>query len=191
MNRHVRPLSDWWAARTGRERRLAALGAVVLIAALAWVSLDRLDVENQRLAAARQSEFQARRLAARPDSLSDSEAALVAALRGAALEAPSLSLARLSLEQFMADAATRAEIATPTITVAADFEPDHALRLLRAEIAAPYSAEQLLALSEALSDQATWVAIRNVEVTGGTNLDGGRMRLSVLVPVVLIGDEPE
>ena len=186
---YARALTDWWAKRTGRERWLAAIGIAFLAAASLWLAVDQLDIEGQRLAEARQAEFQARRLASRPDSLTDSEAALVTSLREASIQSPSLSLARLAAEQFMADAAARAGVEAPTVTVAADFEPDWSLPVLRAEISAPYSAEQLLSLTEALSDQQTWVAVRELEVAGASNASGGRMRLAVLIPVHSVEDE--
>ena len=175
--------------RTGRERWLAAIGAAILAAAALWLALDQLDVEEHRLAEARQAEFQARRVASRPDSLTDSEAALVTSLRDASIQSPSLSLARLAAEQFLADAAARAGVEAPTVTVAAAFEPDRSLTVLRAEISSPYSAEQLLSLTEALADTQILVAVRELEVVGASHASGGRMRLAVLIPVDIGEDE--
>lgn len=177
-----------WARLTPRERILATLAALLALAVAAFSALGWSQDQRERYAAAQADLMLARQLrhTAR-GGLDRVQRVQLASASDWSTRDRNIWLARIRLEQAVAEAAAQAGAADPEIQVAEDLEGDPALPLVRAEVSGPYVAAPFAALLRNLADDPHAMVVQRLEI-GDT--EAARYRLSLLFPVDVGTERP-
>jgi hypothetical protein len=177
-----------WARLTPRERLLATLAALLALAVAAFSALGWSQDQRERYAAAQADLMLARQLrhTAR-GGLDRAQRVQLASVSDWSTRDRNIWLARIRLEQAVAEAAAQAGAPDPEIQVAEDLEGDPALPLVRAEVSGPYVAASFAALLRNLADDPHAMVVQRLEI-GDT--DAARYRLSLLFPVDVGTERP-
>jgi hypothetical protein len=176
------------ARLTVRERRLAALAAVLALAVGAFSALGWSQDQRERYAAAQADLLLTRQVRhAAHGGLDRVQRAQLASLSDWSTRERNVWLARIQLEQAIAAAAARAGAPDPEIQVAQDLEGDPALPLVRVEISGPYVAAPFAALLRNLADDRHTMVVQRLEIG---DADAARYRLSLLFPVDVGTERP-
>ncbi|TCS10474.1 hypothetical protein EV278_11756 [Caulobacter sp. BK020] len=177
-----------WVRLTPRERRLAMLAALLALAVAAFSALGWSQDQRERYAAAQADLMLARQLrhAAR-GGLDRVQRVQLASVSDWSTRDRNIWLARIRLEQAVAQAAAQAGAPDPEIQVAEDLEGDSALPLVRAEVSGPYVAGSFAALLRNLADDPHAMVVQRLEI-GDT--ETARYRLSLLFPVDIGAEQP-
>lgn len=177
-----------WARLTPRERLLATLAALLALAVAAFSALGWSQDQRERYAAAQADLMLARQLrhTAR-GGLDRAQRVQLASVSDWSTRDRNIWLARIRLEQAVAEAAAQAGAPDPEIQVAEDLEGDPALPLVRAEVSGPYVAASFAALLRNLADDPHVMVVQRLEI-GDT--DAARYRLSLLFPVDVGAERP-
>ena len=197
---------------TQRERFLvAALGLILLSCAVVLPFLEAADARDRLIAArAQMSEAEALARRAETSRLSAADPASDG-LASVSLRAPSLSLARIALEQQVADAAAQSELTLTSVNVSPGFESDGAAPMLRVSYAVNYNPGRFYNMLQLLLTADHAVFIDRMEVAGDAGLaapsqmqgdaivapeafsgpTSGQARVELLAPVLLGTPEEE
>lgn len=177
-----------WTGLTPRERLLAMLAALLALAVAAFSALGWSQDQRERYAAAQADLMLARQLrhTAR-GGLDRAQRVQLAAASDWSTRDRNIWLARIRLEQAVAEAAAQAGTPDPEIQVAEDLEGDPALPLVRAEVSGPYVAASFAGLLRNLADSPHAVVVQRLEI-GDT--EAARYRLSLLFPVDVGTERP-
>ena len=185
-------LSAWirtaLARLTDRERRLAALAAVLALAVGAFSALGWSQDQREHYAAAQADLLLTRQVRhAAHGGLDRAQRAQLASLSDWSTRDRNVWLARIQLERAIAAAAARAGAPDPEIQVAQDLEGDPAMPLVRVEISGPYVAAPFAALLRNLADDQRAMVVQRLEI-GDT--DAARYRLSLFFPIDVGTERP-
>ncbi|WP_374275208.1 hypothetical protein [Brevundimonas sp.] len=185
---------------TQRERFLVmAFGGMVLFAVV-FLPFGWAADQREQYARAEAARDEAQGLARRnsPISMGALQTARLTDLEGLSLEADSVSIARILIEQRLAGAAEAAQVELTSVTVGAELE-DGPTPLLRAELAAPYAPQTFWTMLDALSRSPEAVFLDSIDVTANqgpapARLDGsirptGQARATFLFPVRITAAE--
>lgn len=177
-----------WARLTPREQLLATLAALLALAVAAFFALGWSQDQRERYAAAQADLMLARQLrqTAR-GGLDRAQRVQLASVSDWSTRDRNIWLARIRLEQAVAEAAAQAGAPDPEIQVAEDLEGDPALPLVRADVSGPYVAASFAALLRNLADDPHAMVVQRLEI-GDT--DAARYRLSLLFPVDVGTEQP-
>lgn len=177
-----------WGRLTARERLLATLAALLALAVAAFSALSWSQDQRERYAAAQADLMLARQLrhTAR-GGLDRAQRVQLASVSDWSTRDRNIWLARIRLEQAVAEAAAQAGAPDPEIQVAEDLEGDPALPLVRADVSGPYVAASFAALLRNLADDPHAMVVQRLEI-GDT--DAARYRLSLLFPVDVGTERP-
>jgi hypothetical protein len=170
-----------WTRLTARERLLAMLAALLALAVAAVSALGWSQDQREGYAAAQADLMLARQVrnTAR-GGLDRVQRAQLASVSDWSTRDRDIWLARIRLEQAIAEAAARAGAPDPEIQVSEDLEGEPALPLVRVEVSGPYVASSFAALLRDLADDSHAVVVQRLEI-GDT--EAARYRLSLLFPV--------
>jgi hypothetical protein len=177
-----------WGRLSARERLLATLAALIALAMAAISALGWSQDQREGYAAAQADVMLARqaRHTAR-GGLDRVQRAQLAAVSDWSTRDRDIWLARIRLEQTIAEAAAQAGAPDPEIQVAEDLEGDPALPLVRAEVSGAYVADSFAALLRNLADDPHAMVVQRLEI-GDT--EAARYRLSLLFPVDVDVERP-
>ena len=182
----VARLRDAWTRLTARERLLALLMALLALATAAVSAQGWSQNQRDRYATAQADLMLARevRQTAR-GGLDSVQRAQLATLSDWTTRDRNIWLARIQLEQAIANAAAQAGAPDPEIRVAEGLEGDPALPLVRVEVSGPYVAGPFAALLRNLAGDRHTLVVDRLEI-GDT--DAARYRLSLLFPVEVVAE---
>lgn len=177
-----------WSRLTARERLLATLAALLALAVAAFSALGWSQDQRERYAAAQADLMLARQLRhTAQGGLDRAQRVQLASLSDWSTRDRNIWLARIRLEQAIAEAAAKAGAPEPEIQVAEDLEGDPALPLVRAEVSGPYVGASFAALLRNLADDPHAIVVQRLEI-GDTETT--RYRLSLLFPVDVETERP-
>lgn len=170
-----------WTRLTARERLLAMLAALLALAVTAVSALGWSQDQREGYAAAQADLMLTRQVrhTAR-GGLDRVQRAQLASVSDWSTRDRDIWLARIRLEQAIAEAAARAGAPDPEIQVSEDLEGEPALPLVRVEVSGPYVAASFAALLRDLADDSHAMVVQRLEI-GDT--EAARYRLSLLFPV--------
>lgn len=190
-------LRSRFARLTQRERFLVLTLAGIALAALVWLPFSQAAEQRDRLVIAEAARDEAQASARRLTALSraESRSTRLEDLHAISLQAESVSIARILIEQRLTALAVAADVDITSVTVGAEAE-DGATPLLKAEFVAPYVAESFWRMMERLSASEEAIFIDTIDISANANasmglaLPGrarptGQARVVLLVPVVL------
>lgn len=177
-----------WSRLTARERLLATLATLLALAVAAFSALGWSQDQRERYAAAQADLMLARQLRHTVrGGLDRAQRVQLASLSDWSTRDRNIWLARIRLEQAIAEAAAQAGAPEPEIQVAEALEGDPALPLVRAEVSGPYVAASFAALLRNLADDPHAMVVQRLEI-GDT--EAARYRLSLLFPVDVGTERP-
>ena len=196
------------ARMTQRERFLVTALAVIILSCIVILPFLEAADARDRLVTARAQMTEAAALSRRAEVAEQDPVERGAAeLAGMSLQAASLSLARIALEQFVVDTAAASELTPLNISIGNEFETDRASRLLRVNYTVSYDPGRFYNMLQGQLAADHAVFIDRIEVTGDVNqappsfLEGdsvlapegftgptsGQARVELLVPVAIEG----
>ena len=179
---------------TQRERFLVLTLGAMLLFAIAFIPFGWANDQRERLALAEADRDEARAAARRasPESLGALQTARLEDLEGLSLQAESVSVARILIEQRLNAAAEAAGVELTSVTVGSELE-EGATPLLRAELGAAYAPQTFWPFLDGLSRSAEAVFLESIDVTANETaavrvpVEGvrpiGQARATLLFPV--------
>lgn len=179
---------------TQRERFLVLTLGVMFLFAIAFVPFGWASDQRERLALAEADRDEARAAARRasPEAMGALQTARIEDLEGLSLEAESLSIARILIEQRLIAAAEAANVELTNVAVGGELE-DGATPLLRAEIVAAYAPQTFWPFLDTLTRSPEAVFLDAIDVTANeaapvrAAVEGvrpiGQARATLLFPV--------
>ena len=177
---------DAWTRLTARERLLATLMALLALAVAAFSALGWSQEQRDRYAAAQADLILARqvRQAAR-GGLDTVQRAQLATVTDWTTRDRNIWLARIQLEQAIANAAAQAGAPDPEIRVAEGLEGDPTLPLVRVEVTGPYVAGSFAAFLRNLAADRHTLVVDRLEIGDAST---AQYRLSLLFPVEIVAE---
>ena len=189
-----------FARMTQRERFLVMAFGVMVLFAIVFLPFGWAADQREQYARAEAARDEARAMTRRnaPAALGAMQTARLTDLEGLSLQADSISIARILIEQRLAEAAEAARVELTSVTVGAELE-EGPTPLLRAELAAPYAPQTFWTMLDLLSRSPEAVFLDSIDVTanqgtGRARVDGsdrpiGQARATLLFPVQITAPE--